>query len=96
VIKISTEKAAWISAVSGVGVALIGTVALWPLMKRMVAKYDREHTGSKDSGDVVIDAGGKFKDPEEDEFQKKVDRALSAKEVDPSDKSFGAYFTRFR
>jgi hypothetical protein len=65
-------------------------------MKRMVAKYDRQHTGSKDSGDVVIDAGGKFRDVEEDEFQKKVDRALSAKEVDPNDKSFMAYLTRFR
>jgi hypothetical protein len=96
VVKIKTEKAAWLAAVSGIGAAIIGTAALWPLMKRMVAKYDRQHGGGKDSTDIVIDAGGKFKDVEEDEFQKKVDRALAAKEVDPNDKSIGAYLTRFR
>uniref|UniRef100_A0A383WJI0 Phosphate transporter n=1 Tax=Tetradesmus obliquus TaxID=3088 RepID=A0A383WJI0_TETOB len=96
VVKIKTEKAAWLAAVSGVGAAVIGTAALWPLMKRMVAKYDRQHGGSKDASDIVIDAGGKFKDVEEDEFQKKVDNMLAAKEVDPNDKSIGAYFTRFR
>jgi UPF0716 family protein affecting phage T7 exclusion len=96
VVKIKTEKAAWISAVAGVGSALIGSILLWPLMKRMVTKYDREHSGSKDANEVVIDAGGKFRDVEEDEFQKKIDRALSKKEVDPNDKSIGARLTRFR
>jgi hypothetical protein len=96
VVKIKTEKAAWISAVAGIGAALIGSIALWPLMKRMVAKYDRQHNGSKDANEVVIEAGGRFKDVEEDEFQQKIDRALSKKEVDPNDKSFSAYLTRFR
>lgn len=96
VVKIKTEKAAWLAAVSGVGAAIIGTAVLWPIMKRMVAKYDRQHGGSKDASDIVIDAGGKFKDVEEDDFQKKVTNMLAAKEVDPNDKSIGAYLTRFR
>lgn len=39
---------------------------------------------------------GRFKHVEEDAFQKRVDQKLQAKAVDPDDKSFGAYLTRFR
>lgn len=42
------------------------------------------------------DEHGKHLDVEEDAFQKFVDRKLQARPVDPDDKSFRAYLTRFR
>lgn len=59
---------------------------------RMLRKYDNEH----DPAFGKTDADGKFRDVEEDAFQKKVAARLGAKEVDPNDKSMRAYITRFR
>jgi hypothetical protein len=42
------------------------------------------------------DEHGRHRDVEEDEFQKRVANYLKAKPVDPEDKSFKAYRTRFR
>jgi hypothetical protein len=42
------------------------------------------------------DDQGRHRDVEEDAFQKKVAAYLSARPVDPEDKSFKAYRTRFR
>lgn len=62
------------------------------LLCRNLTEYDAQN--NPDLKDA--ENGGKFKDVEEDEFQKRVDAKLQAKAVDPDDKSVGAYFTRFR
>lgn len=89
VVKIDQNKAAWIAALAGVGAAVIGSLALWPLMRRMLRNYDEQQQHQKN-----IEAG--FADVEEDAFQKKVDAKLAAKEVDPNDKSVKAQMTRLR
>lgn len=60
---------------------------------RKVAEYDAAHDPAmlKD-----MENGGKFRDVEEDAFQKRVDKMLQVQEVDPTDKSMGAYMKRFR
>eukprot|EP00775_Hariotina_reticulata_P009363 gene9363-9526_t len=103
VVDIETDQAAWISAAAAGGSAIVGSLILWPVMKRFVRKYDEAHSavggmgkdGSRTGNEVVVDASG-FKDVEEDNFQKKIDNELQAVEVDPNDKSFGAYMKRFR
>lgn len=57
-------------------------------MKRNLARYDAAHS------DLPTKDG--FADVEEDAFQKRVDNSLKPVEVDPADKSMGAYFKRFR
>lgn len=39
-------------------------------------------------------AAGGHADVEEDDFQKRIDQRLKPVEVDPSDRSIGAYFQR--
>jgi hypothetical protein len=46
------------SAVGAVGAGIIGTGIMWPIMKRYLRKYDEAH--------LNIEAGGKFKEVEED------------------------------
>lgn len=91
----SLEDAAWISAAGAGGAAIIGTAILWPLMKKRVAAFDAAQSSlpTKDA-----DGNGRFAEVEEDGFQKRVDDKLKAlcTEVDPNDKSVGAYFCRFR
>jgi sodium-dependent phosphate transporter len=92
VANIDINTAAWIAAVAAVGCAIVGSAALWPVMRRNLKKYDAQH----DPALAKHQENGKFRDVEEDAFQKKIDQRLQAKEVDPNDKSFGAYLTRFR
>jgi hypothetical protein len=90
----SLEDAAWISAVAAASAAVFGTAILWPLMKKRVAAFDAAQSSlpTKDAD------SGAFAEVEEDGFQKRVDDKLKALcvEVDPADKSVGAYFRRFR
>lgn len=91
VVEIEVDKAAWLSAVSAVGAALIGSAILLPYMKKRLAAYDAQNSTLP-----TKDADGKFADVEEDDFQKRVDEKLKPVEVDPNDKSMKAYFNRFR
>ncbi|KAF6263080.1 phosphate transporter [Scenedesmus sp. NREL 46B-D3] len=88
---IELADAAWIAAVAAVGCAIVGSALLWPVMKRKVRNYDAAHdlAGAKDEN-------GRHRDVEEDEFQKRVANYLKPRHVDPEDKSFRAYRTRFR
>eukprot|EP00882_Tetradesmus_deserticola_P017252 GHRQ01018475.1.p2 GENE.GHRQ01018475.1~~GHRQ01018475.1.p2 ORF type:complete len:219 (+),score=51.75 GHRQ01018475.1:3-659(+) len=88
---IELPTAAWIAAVAAVGSAIVGTAILWPVMRRKVKKYDEAH-----SLEGMKDEHGKHRGVEEDEFQKKVANYLKPRAVDPEDKSFRAYRTRFR
>jgi hypothetical protein len=66
------DQAAWISAVASAGFALLGSLAIWPIMKKFLATYDSAHgakgaTTDANGDHVVVEAGdGKFKDVEED------------------------------
>lgn len=62
-------------------------------VSRNLRQYDAAHDPAQLKD---MENGGKFRDVEEDAFQKKVDGMLQAQEVDPNDKSLGAYMTRFR
>lgn len=57
----------------------------------LCCSYDAAHdlAGAKDEN-------GRHRDVEEDEFQKRVANYLKPRHVDPEDKSFRAYRTRFR
>jgi sodium-dependent phosphate transporter len=92
-VSIDQTKGAWLAAVSAAGAALLGSALLWPLMRRNLRKYDDQQVASIESGK---DAGEKSVFVEEDKFQKAVAERLKPVEVDPNDKSIGAYFKRFR
>uniref|UniRef100_A0A383W377 Phosphate transporter n=1 Tax=Tetradesmus obliquus TaxID=3088 RepID=A0A383W377_TETOB len=88
---IELDTAAWIAAVAAVGAAIVGSALLWPVMRRNVRRYDEAHDMENSK-----DEKGRHRDVEEDAFQKKVAAYLSARPVDPADKSFKARRTRFR
>lgn len=87
IVTIDINTAAWIAAVGAAGAAVVGTAILWPVMKRVLRKYDERMALPKDGDAVKIEV-------EEDTFQKKVAAALRPNEVEPNDKSLGAYFKR--
>lgn len=91
---IDINQAAWIAAAAASGCAVLGSAALWPLMKRMLRNYDAAQNSlpSKDAQGAAAAAV----DVEEDAFQKAIERKLAPVEVDPNDKSVKAYFNRFR
>jgi hypothetical protein len=90
---IDINTAAWISAAAAGGSSIVGTAILWPVMKRLLAKYDAQQGSlpTKDADGKTIVA-----DVEEDAFQKAIEKRLAPVEVDPEDKSMRAYFNRFR
>lgn len=89
---IDINTSAWIAAVAAAGCALVGSAILWPIMRRSLRKFDE----ANDPALAKHQNDGRFRHVEEDAFQKRVDQKLQAKAVDPDDKSFGAYLTRFR
>ncbi|KAI8476390.1 MAG: phosphate transporter [Monoraphidium minutum] len=86
-VSIPYEMGAWVAAVAGAGCAVIACLILFPLINRFVNKAE---SGAKDA------EKGAFEDVGTDKFQNKVNDALKAVEVDPNDKSAGAFFKRFR
>lgn len=79
----------------GVGAALIGTAVVWPFMRKLLREYDNAHNIEAGGKDVGVAAG--VEDLREaDTFQRKVADKLKPVEVDPEDKSMGAFFKRFR
>jgi hypothetical protein len=59
IVKIEPSDAAWYAAAGGGGAGLIGTLAVWPFMRRLLRKYDEARAlPSKD--------GFKVQDVEED------------------------------
>jgi hypothetical protein len=42
IVSIKPTDAAWYSAVAGVGAGLLGTLAVWPFMRKLVRQYDDE------------------------------------------------------
>jgi membrane protein implicated in regulation of membrane protease activity len=96
---IDINMAAWISAVAAAGSSIVGTAILWPVMKRVLAKYDAQQVSlpTKDGDvDAVGDVSRVMADVEEDAFQKAIEKRMAPVEVDPEDKSMRAYFYRFR
>jgi hypothetical protein len=91
---IELADAAWISAAGAGGAMILGTAILWPLMKKRVAAFDAAQAAlpTKD-----VDSG-KFADVVEDGWQQRVDDKLKSftAEVDPNDKSAGAYWQRVK
>jgi solute carrier family 20 (sodium-dependent phosphate transporter) len=87
-VSISYDTAAWISAVAGVGAAVLASLILFPIISRNLKKMD--------GGSKSVEEGGKFQDVEVDKFQQGVADKLKAVPVDPNDKSVGAFFKRFR
>lgn len=73
---------------------ILGTAILWPLMKKRVAAFDAAQS-SLPTKDVDT---GKFAEVVEDGWQQSVEDKLKAMtaEVDPNDKSAGAYWQRFK
>jgi hypothetical protein len=69
VVTIENAQGAWMSAVGAVGASIVGTLVMWPVMKRYLRKYD-EKVQNKDAangGHVVIEAGrSQYEDVEED------------------------------
>jgi hypothetical protein len=49
IISIKPEDAAWYSAVAGAGAGLIGTLAVWPFMRKVLREYDERHNLPKDA-----------------------------------------------
>jgi hypothetical protein len=70
IVKIAPADAAWYSAVAAVGATIIGTLGVWPLMRRSVAQYDASHNAdgtAKDAETGAADKDGKFKDVDVDQ-----------------------------
>jgi hypothetical protein len=61
IVSIKPTDAAWYAAVAGVGAGLIGTLAVWPFMRKLLREYDENHSGTKDT-----EAGYKTSGIEED------------------------------
>jgi hypothetical protein len=61
IVSIKPADAAWYAAVAGVGAGLIGTLVVWPFMRKLLRQYDEDHGSSKDT-----EAGYKTSGIEED------------------------------
>lgn len=90
IVNIAPAKSAWIAAAGGGGAAVLSCICLWPVMFRMLRKYDAEHD-VEGKGAAVKTSG-----VEEDRFQKMVSQKLAPIEVDPADRSAAAMLKRFR
>jgi solute carrier family 20 (sodium-dependent phosphate transporter) len=96
IVSIEPANAAWYAACGAGGAAIVGTLAVWPFMRKLLRQYDEAHNieagknveGAPPTTDSVF--------MPEDRFQKKIADKLKAVEVDPEDKSWGANFKRFR
>lgn len=90
-VSIPYPKGAWISAVAGVGVAVLACIVGFPFLRKKAAEVDEQ-------GNVLADVEKVAKDGEFDEgtWQKGIADKLKQKEVDPEDKSWGAKMTRVR
>jgi hypothetical protein len=49
IVKIEATDAAWYSAVAGVGAGLLGTLAVWPFMRKLLRQYDEQNSLPKDA-----------------------------------------------
>jgi hypothetical protein len=49
IVKIEATDAAWYSAVAGAGAGLIGTLAVWPFMRKLLRQYDEQNSLPKDA-----------------------------------------------
>eukprot|EP00878_Enallax_costatus_P004065 GHUV01004290.1.p1 GENE.GHUV01004290.1~~GHUV01004290.1.p1 ORF type:complete len:604 (+),score=132.83 GHUV01004290.1:211-2022(+) len=97
-VTIDQSTGAWIAAVAATGAALVGSAIIMPMMNRSLRKYDNQQAGAietcnrdQDKNDEPASAFG-----ETDRFQTAVIAKLKPVEVDPNDKSMGAFFKRFR
>eukprot|EP00878_Enallax_costatus_P011868 GHUV01012391.1.p1 GENE.GHUV01012391.1~~GHUV01012391.1.p1 ORF type:complete len:555 (+),score=131.20 GHUV01012391.1:828-2492(+) len=97
-VTIDQSTGAWIAAVAATGAALVGSAIIMPMMNRSLRKYDNQQAGAietcnrdQDKNDEPASAFG-----EADRFQTAVVAKLQPVEVDPNDKSMGAFFKRFR
>jgi sodium-dependent phosphate transporter len=90
-VNIPYPMGAWISAVAGVGVAVLASVVGFPILRKKAQEVD-------DEGNVLSDVEKVAKDGEFDEgsWQKSIADKLKPKEVDPEDKSLSAKMTRVR
>lgn len=100
VVSIETPQGAWMAAVGAVGAAVIGTLIMWPVMKRYLRKYDEAQiiipVANGEAGGKDVANGQRYQDVEEDKFQRWIDNRLKPVEVDPNDKSFSATMKRCR
>lgn len=48
IVSIKPENAAWYAAIGGGGAALLGSAIAWPIMRKVVKRYDEQHTIPKD------------------------------------------------
>jgi hypothetical protein len=48
IVKIDPSDAAWYAAAGGGGAGLIGTLAMWPFMRRLLRQYDEARALPKD------------------------------------------------
>lgn len=92
-VTIDQNKGAWLAAVSATGAALVGSAILWPLMSKSLKRYDEQQASALEAGKGDAE---KSVFVEEDRFQRAVHDRLKPVEVDPNDKSIGAWFKRFR
>lgn len=92
-VTIDQNKGAWIAAVGAAGAALVGSLLVWPLMRNNLKKYDNQQAGGIEAGKDAVE---KSVFVEQDKFQQAVMEKLKPVEVDPADKSIGAFFKRFR
>lgn len=94
-VAISQEKGAWLAAVGAAGAMVVGTAIIWPIMARMLKKYDHQQMDILEAGKGADDHHGTAFG-EEDKFQKAVASMLQPVEVGAEDKSINAMLKRFR
>lgn len=93
-VSIPYDKGAWIAAVAAAGCAVLSSLIIFPIIsKRLRNMNDASAAAGKDA---ETGEKAKFEDVETDAFQTKVFNALKPVEVDPNDKTVGAFFKRFR
>lgn len=67
---IETPQGAWMAAVGAVGAAVIGTLIMWPVMKRYLRKYDEAQiiipVANGEAGGKDVANGQRYQDVEED------------------------------
>jgi hypothetical protein len=49
IVSIDPKDAAWYAAAGAGGAGLIGTLAVWPIMRKMLRSYDDAHDLTKDT-----------------------------------------------
>lgn len=84
-------KGAWISALVGVGAALVSMAIGWPILRKKVMEFDSLVTKNPEAASKGDGDGDAM-----DKWQSKIKAMLAPKHVDPNDKSLGAKMTKLR